>query len=61
MLEFVAADPPREGRPFSFKARALRQLALPALVIPRLLVRDDRGSRRVEAYDCAVLGRAARA
>ena len=52
MLEFVAADPPREGRPFSFKARALRQLALPALVIPRLLVRTTEGvdgSRRTIA------------
>ena len=51
-LEFVEKDPPKLGRPFAFKARARAQLALPALVIPRLLIKTVQeldGSRRTTA------------
>ena len=60
MLQFVEQDPPTQGRPFTFRARALAQLALPSLVIPRLLIKTTQGvdgSRRTTAR---LLGRVAR-
>ncbi len=52
VLQFVEEGPPVRGRPFTFKARALAQLALPRLVIPRLLIKTIQGmdgSRRTIA------------
>jgi hypothetical protein len=52
VMHFVEQDPPTQGRPFTFRARALAQLALPSLVIPRLLIKTTQGvdgSRRTTA------------
>jgi hypothetical protein len=43
-VQFIEADLRGAGRPFSFKARALAQVSLPPLVVPRLLARTIRGS-----------------
>ncbi len=43
VMQFSPGDPQARGRPFTFKARALAQVSLPALVVPRLLIRTIRG------------------
>jgi hypothetical protein len=52
VLQFVEKDQPKSANPFAFKARALAQVALPPLVIPRLLIKAVQGldgSRRTTA------------
>ena len=43
VMQFAEAGPGAHGRPFTFKARALAQVSLPGLVVPRLLVKTTRG------------------
>jgi hypothetical protein len=43
-IQFIEADLHEGRRPFSFRARALEQVSLPALVVPRLLIRTIRTS-----------------
>jgi hypothetical protein len=43
-IQFIEGDVRERRRPFSLKARALDQVSLPALVVPRLLIRTIRGS-----------------
>jgi hypothetical protein len=42
--QFIESALRDRGRPFSFKARALAQVSLPSLIVPRLLARTIRGS-----------------
>ena len=43
-LQFIEGDLREQARSFSFKARALEKVSMPALVAPRLLIMTNRGS-----------------
>ena len=43
-IEFVAEEPGRDGRPFTFKALALETVPLPPFVVPRLLIKTVQGA-----------------